>query len=76
MGCPNCAANLAELGPGWWAAFFLIGIFSMLAGFLVYVVRRDGVTDTDHVEVKNDFLDCENDEIPPRSAEQGEEATP
>ena len=63
MGCPNCAANLAALGGGWWAAFFLMGVFGVLAGFMYFVVgRRVGATDEDHVAVKFDLLHCEDED--------------
>ena len=63
MGCPNCAAKLAELGPGWWAAFFIVGLFGMLGAFMLFVTKRGlGGTDADHVEVKFALLDCEDED--------------
>lgn len=64
MGCPNCAAQLAELGPGWWAAFFIIGLFGLLGGFMVFATRKGigSVTDEEHLEIKYAILDCEDDD--------------
>ncbi|HYE77003.1 MAG TPA: hypothetical protein VEI97_03365 [bacterium] len=59
--CPNCALNLAAIGPGYWAAFFILGVFTLLGGYLYFVYGWG--TGEDHVAVKRSILECEDDDL-------------
>ena len=71
--CPNCPLNLAAIGPGYWAAFFLLGTFTLVAGYLYFTGSGWG-SDDDHVAAKHDILECESEDDDFQEHQVGEEA--